>query len=204
VLILYHATGQEAGLKILAAKQMLPGSAGMYGAACYFADTPEIAMSKSINGTDMVIIVLVDLRGVLVMDGLPQDPRELNLAWFRKHYPKANVWAVKGRRAQDSPWEYPIYDHLHKIRVIGHLRQLSYGPRQMRVVIQGPSGQTCTLEVAASTTPEELKEFVQRWLAIEPGYQELYCNNRRLCDGQTMAQSGVSAGNVIQCRWVPR
>jgi hypothetical protein len=35
----------------------------------------------------------------------------------------------------------------------------------MQVVIQGPSGQTCTFAVAASTTPEELTE--RRWLAIE-------------------------------------
>jgi hypothetical protein len=99
---LYHSTGREVGLKILAEKQMRPGSAGMYGAACYFADTPEIAMNKSQNGRDMVIIVSVDLRGVLIMDGLPQDPCELTLAWFRQHYPKANVWAVKGRRAQNA------------------------------------------------------------------------------------------------------
>jgi hypothetical protein len=78
----------------------------MFGAAIYFASTPESAQHKAVNdrGSDgMMIVADVDFGKALVING---PRRDLTRAALEAQ----GADSVKGRSGQNADWEYAVFD----------------------------------------------------------------------------------------------
>jgi hypothetical protein len=75
----------------------------MFGAAVYFADTPEAARHKSQHGEAVIVTADVDMGRSLVLEG---PANELTLNTVRQ----LGCDSVKGRGSAKSGWEYVVFE----------------------------------------------------------------------------------------------
>jgi preprotein translocase subunit SecA/ankyrin repeat protein len=101
----YHATSRTAALSIYRSGVMLPGSVGMFGGGIYFADSAQLAQSKSRfgrSGNAIIIIADVDFGQALVLIG-----PDLGMTWQRCS--ACGALSVKGCSGFEHPWEFIVY-----------------------------------------------------------------------------------------------
>jgi hypothetical protein len=99
----YHATNEDAGKLIVAERRMIPGIDGLFGAAIYFAETPEIAQYKCRTSAEVTIRAVVDFGTALVLTG---EAGAMTFAQLNK----MGCNSIKGRRSPDVPWEFVVFE----------------------------------------------------------------------------------------------
>jgi hypothetical protein len=114
--ILFHATNKTAGTQILQSGRMLPGTAGMFGAAIYFAGSVQEAQRISrywSHNNGIVIKAQVRLGRALVLSAPSND---LTL----EKITAVGAETVKGRSSPRGTWQYVVFES-ERVTVLGGL-----------------------------------------------------------------------------------
>eukprot|EP01083_Nonionella_stella_P074043 200651_1 len=113
--ILYHATNGRASYSMESHNYtMEPGEGGMLGPGIYFAETPDIAMQKSLHGGQAIIQARVDVSGYYAI-----TPQDILLDAFDRFDTVYAPQTISGLR--NSEWRVRRSEQVKIIRIIDYV-----------------------------------------------------------------------------------
>lgn len=115
--ILYHATSEDAWIKISKEKTLKPGRDGMLGAGIYFAETPEAALFKATK-KEVVLIAKVNV-------GKPYVVRDKSRKFTAKDIKRYKCNSVNSQVQGKDP-EWMVFDP-KRVKEIKFLKKTDLG-----------------------------------------------------------------------------